>query len=159
MALGYSTSSRDSRGRFVSIEGDRLVVTHLLGVEQRTLHPRPAFARIGEQMLAAERHLFDSQGAYSGRQWPRNDPSTDAAKARLGLDPRVMHATRRLRRSLTQRGNPEQIRKSTDRGIEFGTKVPYAKYHRKKRPPVAFGVLQRRQFSDTLQRWIVQGMV
>jgi hypothetical protein len=157
MTLAYS----------LDVDGDRLVVSHLLGVEQRTLHPRPAFARIGEQMLLSERHLFDSEGASSGRHWRRDEPETLAAKERQGLDPRVMHATRRLRRSLTQRGNPDQIRKSTDRGIEFGTRVPYAKYHtdtgderpRIIRAPVAFDTLQRRQFERTLQRWIMQGFL
>lgn len=153
MALSYS----------LDIEGDRLVARHLLAVEQRTLHPRPAFARIGEQMLLAEKHLFDSEGAFAGRHWERDQPSTLEAKAEMGLDPRVLHATRRLRRSLTQRGNQEQIRKSTDRGIEFGTRVPYAKCHQTgtrnmpARPPEAFERLQRRQFERTISRWILNG--
>ncbi len=138
-------------------DGDRLVARYLLGVEQRTLHPRPAFARIGEQMLLAERHLFDSQGSFAGKHWPDIEPETRERKAEEGLDQRVLHATRRLRRSLTQRGNAEQIRHSTDRGIEFGTRVPYAKYHARDRPPVAFGQLQRRQFERTLTRWIMNG--
>ncbi len=137
--------------------GSRVVARHLLGVEHRTLHPRPAFARIGEQMLLAERHLFDSQGAFAGRHWPADEPETLERKAELGLDPRVLHATRRLRRSLVQRGNPEQIRRSTDRGIEFGTTVPYAKFHARDRPPVQFGRAQRRQFERTLSRWILDG--
>lgn len=141
------------------IDGDRLVVTHLASVEQRTLHPRPAYARVGEQMMLAERHLFDSQGGFAGKHWPPIQPETIAAKQRAGLDPRVLHATRRLRRSLTQRGNTDQIRRSTDRGIEFGTRVPYAKYHSAKRPPVAFGPAQRRQFNQTLSRWIVRGLL
>lgn len=167
MALSYS----------LDIEGDRLVARHLLAVEQRTLHPRPAFARIGEQMLLAEKHLFDSEGAYAGRHWRPDLPTTLAEKARLGLDPRVLHATRRLRRSLTQRGNPDQIRKSTDHGVEFGTRVRYAKYqtsghyqktgrkeapitvHRRvpPRPPVQFGHAQHRQFERTISRWILNG--
>lgn len=141
------------------IDGDRLVVTHLASVEQRTLHPRPAYARVGEQMMLAERHLFDSQGGFAGKHWPQIQPETIAAKQRAGLDTRVLHATRRLRRSLTQRGNPDQIRRSTDRGVEFGTRVPYAKYHAAKRPPVAFGPAQRRQFNTTLSRWIVRGLL
>lgn len=143
-------------GTVVSIDGDRLAVTHLLGVEHRTLHPRPAFARIGEQMLLAEKHLFDSQGAYAGTPWKRNSPEWTAEKARRGLDRRVNHATRRARRSLTQRGNPDQIRRSTDRGIEFGSKVPHVKYMQ---DPIRFGTLQHRQFNRTLARWFVEGVL
>lgn len=108
-------------------------------------------------MLLSERHLFDSRGAFAGRVWPDIEPETKERKAELGLDPRVLHATRRLRRSLTQRGTTDQIRRSTDRGIEFGTRVEYAKYHARDRPPVAFGRLQRRQFERTLSRWILNG--
>ncbi len=141
----------------LDIHGDRLVTRYFSNVATRALHPRPAYARIGEQMLHAERLLFDSEGAYAGRHWERDEPATLEAKARAGLDPRVLHATRRLRRSLVQRGNPEQIRRSTDRGIEFGTRVPYAKYHERDRPPIQFGRLQRRQFERTLTRWILDG--
>lgn len=137
-------------------DGSSLVVTHLLGVEHRTLHARPAFGVIGLQMLHAERQLFDSQGAYAGTPWKRNSPEWTAEKARRGLDRRVNHATRRARRSLTQRGNPEQIRRSTDRGIEFGSKVPHVKYMQ---DPIRFGTLQQRQFNRTLTRWFVEGVL
>ncbi len=137
-------------------DGTRVVARHLFGVEQRTLHPRPAFARIGEMMLLAERHLFDSEGSYSGKHWRPPSLEWQAEKARRGLDPRVNHATRRARRSFTQRGNPEQIRRSTDRGIDFGSRVPYAKYMQ---DPLRFGHRQVEQFEDTLQRYIVRGVL
>ena len=156
----------------LDIDGDRSVVAYLIGVEEHARNARPVFRVIGDDMRRYERELFDSQGATGGRPWASDKPATLEAKARLRatagasrrirLDPRVNHATRRMRKSLT-RGGPDNIRRVTRDSVTHGTQVPYAKYaqrgtrHAEARPPVVFSRPQTREMRDKIRDWIMRG--
>ena len=156
----------------IDIDGDRDFARYLLGVEQDTRNARPALTKIGRDMRRYERELFDSQGASGGMPWAPDKPATLAAKSQLRtvagasrrrrLDPRVNHATRRLRKSLTT-GGPGAIRRSTRDSLTFGTSVSYAKYAQRgtkyapARPVLRFTKPQKKAMRQTILRWILDG--
>lgn len=157
----------------MDVDGDRQFARYLFGVERNTRNARPAFTQIGRDMRRYERELFDSKGASGGTPWEADKPATLAAKRRLRtvpgakrrrrLDPRVNHATRRLRKSLTAAGkaNPDAIRRTTRDSITYGTSVPYAKFaqrgtkHAPARPVLVFTKPQQKAMRRTVQRWIL----
>lgn len=148
----------------ITVHGEKIVQRQLGRLASRALHAKPAFVQIGLQMLDYELALFNSQGASGGDRWKPISETTRAAKAAHTppLDPRVLHATRRLRRSLTQRGNPDQLRRSHDDRLEFGSRVPYAQFHQSgtsrmpRRPPTQLTELQKRYLVKVLQTYIVR---
>jgi phage gpG-like protein len=159
MAVAVGTGVRFE----LEVHGEKLISRRLQRMEQASLHAKPAFVAIGLRLLAYELALFESGGASGGDRWERLEASTVREKVRKGQDPRVLHASRRLRRSLTQRGNPDQLRRSHDDRIEFGSRLPYAKYHQTgtrhmpARPPLQMTELQKRELTRILQRHIMRG--
>lgn len=103
---------------------------------------------------------FDSQGQYGSGGWPALASSTVAAKQAAGLDPRILHATRRLRDSLTEGGHGDQVVVARRDGLDFGTSVEYAGYHQHgqgvpQRRPVQLPEADRREVVRILQRALV----
>jgi phage gpG-like protein len=110
-----------------------------------------------------ERQFATQGGAFSGG-WRPLAPSTRARKARLRLDPRIMHATLRLRNSLTQRGHADHVFSVTADELFIGTNVPYAGVHQNprtsplpRRRPVEFSESVRSDILKVLQRNLLGG--
>lgn len=125
---------------------------------------RPAFDVIHDQFLAIERRQFSTQGRFSGG-WRPLKSSTIIGKERAGLDPRILHATLRLRRSLTQRQDADHVYETTSDSMRITTRVPYAAFHQRgtrrmaQRRPVELTETHRRQWVQTLQRYLTTGGV
>jgi phage gpG-like protein len=109
--------------------GEQAVARDLLRFGHNAADVRPAMVQVLDLLRRAERRQFDSQGAYGSEGWPPLASSTVERKRREGLDPRILHATRRLRDSLTEAGHGEQIAIARHDGLDFGTTVEYARYH------------------------------
>jgi len=117
----------------------------------------PAMESIRDALYGFAARQFDSQGAAGGSPWPANAPATTERKAKLGLDPRILHEHLRLRRSLTQAGG-ENVAVITGSSLVLDTTTPYAKFLRGKyalmgAPPER----DRRQWTKILQRHVVEG--
>jgi hypothetical protein len=154
--------------RFVfEVAGDRQIDRELLRVGDRAVDASPAFEAIGVRLLEIEREQFDSQGGRGSGGWKPLKPATIREKARRGEDPRILHRTRRLVMSLTERGSSDQIFEVSADGLVFGSRLPYAGAHQNPRPgnplpqrrPVEFTETDRRDIVKTLQRWIMTGEV
>lgn len=149
------------------ISGDKLIEREILRVGAHARDARPAFAVIADFMMGETRRQFDSQGAYASGGWKPLKPATVRAKARRGLDPRILHATGALRRSLTRRGDTNQLLELRPDEMRFGSRLVYAAAHQRPRPtsplpqrrPLEFTERAKRQIIRTLQRWIVTGEV
>lgn len=140
--------------------GEQAVARDLLRFGQNATDVRPAMEEIANSLRRSTTRQFDSQGAYGSGGWDQLADSTIARKRAAGLDPRILHATRRLRDSLTEEGNDEQISIARHDGLDFGTTVPYAGFHQKgegvkQRRPVQLPESDRREVVRILQRHLV----
>jgi sirohydrochlorin ferrochelatase len=139
--------------------GDELIRRKLLDIGGRAIDARPAFSAIADDLMAFERKRFDTQGEGT---WAPDLPATVLEKRRKQLDPRVLHATLALRRSLTER-DPAQELTVTPSFLIFGSKVKYAKYLQRgtrkmvARKPLGFQETQKRAVLKRLQRFVMTG--
>lgn len=110
-----------------------------------------------------EKEQFDSQGKYASGGWPALKQATEDAKASAGLDPRILHATLALRRSLTESSDQNQLKTITDSLLIFGSRLEYAVFHQfgtvkmDQRRPVEIRLDHRKNIMKKLQRWVVKG--
>ncbi|MCA1782240.1 MAG: phage virion morphogenesis protein [Intrasporangiaceae bacterium] len=147
----------------IEVFGDKQTSRELLRFSERPGFMRPVFWTIADEFRSIEKRQFDSQGA-SSRGWRPLKPATVRAKARAGLDPRILHATLRLRRSLTQRGR-DHIRRFSKDEMFVGSKVPYGVHHQfgapaanlPRRRPVDLSESDRKDFVRRMQLWILKG--
>lgn len=141
--------------------GDKLVSRELLDMGARDLDARPAFEVIADDLMASEERRFNRRGFGT---WKPLADSTRKAKAARGLDPRILHATLALRRSLTRRRDEHQVLHVEPQFLILGTDLPYAGYLQRgtsrmdARKPVGFPETQRKKAMKTLQRFVVTGM-
>lgn len=144
--------------------GEQLVTRTLLRWEGRALNAQPAFEQIAEQFMRWETRVFDTQGASGGARWDDIADSTKAYKRHHDppLDPRVLHATLALRKSLTEKGNEHMLFVPTDSFLLFGSKLDYAAFHQKgrgvkQRRPLQFTEAQKKDAIRILQRYLAEG--
>jgi hypothetical protein len=134
--------------------GQDIVARQLLAMADRTGDASGAMQGIIDGLYESERRLFDSQGASGGVPWQASAPSTVERKARLGLDPRIEHATQDLRDSLTTPGGANIAIARRD-GVTFDTAIRYARWQ--PNPLVSPTEAERRDWVKIVQRWIVDG--
>lgn len=101
---------------------------------------RPLLTDWADFVLKVEQQQF-----RTGKGWRRLKASTRRWKERRGLDPRILVATGRLEKSLTSRAHPQHIRIIDRDGAFAGTRVFYARFHKKSRPPARIRPDDRRQ--------------
>lgn len=150
----------------LEVFGDQVFNRELLNMERRGMDMRPAFDSIHNSFLGIEQSQFASQGATGQRRWAPLQPATVAAKQQLNLDPRILHATLRLRNSLAQRTHPDHIFRTTDDEMFVGSNVEYGVHHQfgapraklPARPPVSLTERHKRNWIKTLQRYLVEGV-
>lgn len=144
--------------------GEKQFSREILRIGKNAEDMTPAFDQVHELFLDVQTKQFSTQGgAYSGG-WKPLAPSTKARKARLRLDPRILHATLRLRRSLTEAGHPDHVYRTTKDSMFVGSSVPYGAVHQKpkssplpRRRPVQFSDAVRVEILKILQRHIMGG--
>lgn len=152
--------------------GETEMSREILGFAVRAEDPTPVFSAIHQSFLDFETKQFDSQGQAGGQPWAPLKDSTVAAKAAAGLDPRILHATLRLRDSLTSASSSDHIYQRQGNAyyhrLIMGSDVDYGKYHQSRsprpsglprRPPVSLPEDVKREWVKMLQRWIVYGDV
>jgi phage gpG-like protein len=157
----------------LDIFGDKQLDREILRVERNGQDMSPAFRAIADVFLAANKAQFDTQGSAGSGGWKPLAESTKTYKLAAGLDPRIMHATLALRRSLTTPGDPNQIRRISSDEMVLGTAVksakgfPYPAVHQHgsrdgripRRRPVELTANQRNRWVKILQRFLFTGEV
>jgi hypothetical protein len=119
---------------FVEAMGVKAVATKFTRLGEAAVDVRPAFMTITELIFAIEAQVFNGQGRRGGGSWKRDTPEWLAQKTRLGLDPRINHATGALRRSVTEHGAEGQVHEMTPHSLIFGSSLPQAEPSQKNRP-------------------------
>lgn len=150
----------------LDVFGDQQLDRELLRYQQRGEDLSPAFEAVADFFLDVERRQFDTQGGYASGGWAPLAESTIRNKMRLNLDLRILHATLRLRESLTNRFDADHIRDIRADEMFVGTGVDYAAYHQgdrtflsrtPRRRPVEFRAADRSQMVKIVQRHIETG--
>ena len=120
--------------------GARRLLTHL---RDRLADPGPAWEEYATWLRGEFAKQFDSEGDYLGRNpWAPLSPAYAKRKARRYPGAKILQATKRMMRSLTEPGGDNRVR-YTDDHFEFGSDVPYLRFHQTgtskmpARPPVA----------------------
>jgi phage gpG-like protein len=145
------------------IFGDVQVERELLNIKRRADGMRPAFEKLHQSFVGIERRQFDSQGRSGSGGWAPLKPATIAAKQRRGHDARILRATERLRKSLTNKTSADHVKEISLDGFFFGTRVPHARFHQTgttkmpQRRPVELTERERRAWVRVLQRHIREG--
>lgn len=148
----------------LSVFGEQLVSREILRTGERVADPVPLWESLFTDLALVEEEQFDSEGSFSGGWAPLAD-STVQAKALAGLDPRILHATLDLRKSLTEVGGPGNIHIAEPSFMVFGSNVTYGKYHQKgtatmpRRRPVEVPMSMRSRMMKKLQRFIMKGEI
>lgn len=144
----------------IEIFGEKQVSRRLMNVAHDVDDMRPGFDDVHDIFLRIQRQQFRGQGRFSGK-WAPLAPSTIAAKASAGLDLRILHATERLRKSLTNKTSADHIYETTKTKMTLGSKVPHGKFHQSgtsrmpQRRPVQFTDAHKREMVKALQRRIM----
>lgn len=141
--------------------GETQFSRELLRVGDNAKDMTPAFDAIHELLLETETKQFSTQGSAFSGGWKPLAPSTSWAKIKAGLDLRILHATLRLRDSLTQPNHPDHVYTASGDEMFVGSKVPYGKFHQTgtermpRRRPFQFDDSTRKQIVKLLQRHLL----
>lgn len=147
------------------IAGDKQIERELLDVGSRAVNAAPAFSAIGRLFIDETRAQFESEGGHASGGWTPLKQSTLRAKRSKGQDPRILHGTLALERSLTDTGDPNMVLEVGPGEIVYGSQLPYARFHQTgtrrmpRRRPVEFTEDTRQQAVRILLRFIREGEV
>lgn len=126
----------------------------MLRLGDRMQDLRPAWRTIVyDRLKPSIKRQFATQGGSGSGGWPPITDAWRAEKIRRGLDPKILHATHRLRDSF--QGGADHIEELGPHELRFGSRVPYGKFHRKKRPPVQLPKTVRIEIVKDIQRHVV----
>ncbi len=125
---------------------------------RRAQDARPASYKVRTVFRKAERRRFD----YSGPGWAPLEATTRERKSREQLDPRILRAKGALYRSLTSPTAAFQIDRRDRTEFEFGTDVPYARFHEQgrgvpQRKLIDLTPAEHRDLTSTIESYIAQG--
>jgi phage gpG-like protein len=147
----------------LEVYGDVQLARELLRFRDRGMDMTPAFVKVADDFLEIGRQQFGSQGGRSGG-WAPLQPAYLARKIRDGYDPRILHRTLRLRRSLTM-STADSIRRITPEEMFVGSRVPYGVHHQHgapranlpRRRPIELSNADRVRWIKILQRYLIEG--
>jgi phage gpG-like protein len=133
----------------------------LAAIGGRGADARPAWPLVFQQMRADSEERFKSEGEGT---WPKLADITKETKARKGLDPRIMHASNALYRSLTAERGRNTIRRKAKTQLRFGTKLFYADFHQRgrgvpKRPVLQLSERTQEEITRTLSDYVAVGQL
>jgi hypothetical protein len=138
--------------------GANQAARNLADMGLRARDVRPAKRSVQNVFRRAQVRHYATRG---DGEWPSLAQSTREAKARKGLDPRVMHATNALYDSLVSATGAGSVSEARASELEFGTSVPYARFHKDgrgvpKRDPIGLTARDREAITETLSRYIAK---
>lgn len=147
------------------IAGDKQIERELLRVGRYAGDATPAFAAIGDLMIAETQKQFATEGHHASGGWKPLKAATLDRKRRHGLRLQILQETGALMNSLTEKGDGNMIFEPSRNQLVFGSKLPYAEVHQNpragnplpRRRPLEFTEQTRREIVKTLQRYIFTG--
>jgi phage virion morphogenesis protein len=152
----------------LSISGSeeiRLQALRFRGMAARATNLLPVNERIADYLMNMIDQTFKSQGRRGGGSWKELTPDWKDRKAKQGKDLRILYYNGKLRLSLTQRENDNQILVVTNDEVSIGSTLPYARRHQKgdtkgnipARPYIKILRTDRQNVSDMVAKYIARG--
>jgi len=146
--------------------GDVQVNREILRVGERGHNLVPLWDEIHESLMELEEKQFGTQGRHASGGWRPLAESTVLRKASAGLDPRILHATLALRKSLTVRSDPNMLIIMESDFFQFSSKLGYFPFHQLgsrdgEHPPqrrvIEFTKTARANVMKSVQRYVTTG--
>lgn len=119
---------------FIEAHGFEYVEEHIVASAGRAKFLIPALNEVADDMIESTKIEFQSQGRRFGGSWAMYTKPWERQKVKKEYDLRIMYATHRLIDSLTDKDNPEMVLEVTNKGIRYGSSVPYADTHQHGNP-------------------------
>lgn len=116
----------------------------------------PGLLEVAELIFKIEERIFDSEGRRGGGSWKQDSPDWLARKIRMGLDPRINHATLALRKSMTVPDADHQILEVGPHHLRIGSDLPYAAVSQRNRPFVKFTTRDRLEMRNIIKHYLVE---
>ncbi|GAB6901862.1 hypothetical protein [Kineosporia succinea] len=140
----------------MGVDGVGRVEARFDDLGDKAANPGPLWERLYAGFLGAERSRFDTRG-YG--HWRPILPATSRRKIARGQDPRTLRATGALYRSLTSRGAPGSVYRTTSSSVIFGSSLDQAIYQqggegRRDRPVIVLSRRMKKQFAQTIDEWM-----
>lgn len=148
-------------GMSVTVQGEERVSAMFLRMSAHAENMNPVLLHIVRDFRSTMTRQFDTAGRELGTPWPALSRRTIEDKAREHRDPRILHRTRRLRKSFTQ--GTEGYRFLSPTTIEIGSRVPYAEYHQHGTTKMPMRKLFEAnqevstRWRNMLQHWLMRG--
>ncbi len=126
---------------------------------------KPVFRWMFQELQEAHRENFRTQGAASGFPWKPLEPQYASWKIENYGANGVLVRSGDLERSLTMNSGRGAVRDMGARTAEFGTKLPYAKFHQSgtsnmaQRKPLFLPRLMADRTADAVGEYLVHGSV
>lgn len=145
----------------LDVAGDIQVDRELEAFGQHAASIDNVLRDIGRDLNREAARQFDSEGRYASGGWPaltqayRKRKAAMVARGKIinGRPARYMQILRltdRMRRSLVNRSDAEHIERVRNNTLEWGTKVPYLRFHQA--PGPSSDAMPRRRVIDLSER-------
>lgn len=144
-----------------TVLGERQIDRTLARFADNIGDARAVWEVLAAKFQRAEARQFATEGAYASGGWPALSPRYAAWKHRHYPGTKILEREGDLKASLTQR--PFGVEQIEPGFMVLGTDVDYAIYHQRgsdrlpQRRPVELTEAQRRDWTRTIQRFIVTG--
>lgn len=136
---------------FIELLNERVVERKLNHVAATRANMREILrGPVADVIFEIEEQIFNSQGRRGGGSWAADSPGWLRRKLARGLDPRIGHATLRLRRAMSVRNAPHQRMAVTSQSLTIGTDLPYAATQQRHRPIVKFLPRDKQEIRDII---------
>ena len=136
---------------FIELMNERVIERKLNHVAATRANMRQILeGPVADVIFSIEDQIFNSQGRRGGGSWAFDSPSWLKRKLANGLDPRIGHATLRLRRAMTIRNAPHQRFVATSQSLKIGTDLPYAESQQHHRPFIKFTPRDKQEIKEVI---------
>jgi len=132
---------------------------------RRSRNFKPVFRWMMQQLQEAHRENFKTGGTKSGFRWQPLDPQYASWKLENYGAKGILVRTGSLERSLTMNSGRGAVRDIGARTAEFGTSIPYAKWHQSgtrnmaQRKPLFLPRLMADRTANAVAEYLVHGTV
>ena len=109
-------------------------ITRFSRMGAAAISAEPAMEAILRRLMQIIGQTFESEGRRGGGSWAADTEEWLLRKQRLGLDPRIGHATHALRDSVSVWGASGQIREVGPNFARLGSELEYADTQQRHRP-------------------------
>jgi len=140
---------------FITIQGDKRAVAKYRSMAYAAANARPAMELVLARMLEIEEDIFDTEGTHSGKPWAPISEEWWFRKYHAGLDTRILHATLKLRESLSVFGAAGQLTRVTNRSATLASEVEYAGVQNRARPLNKFTKADTVSIRKIISEWLI----